>query len=69
MSVQQATFLLRYVDDTLRSVKGDPKKVLRAANLLHPKLQFTIQSPNTNRKLAFMDLKISIDKNRKINCK
>ena len=67
-SVQQAKLILRYVDDIVRTVKGDPEKVLRAANLLHPKLQFTIETPNTNGTLAFLDLQISIDKSRKISC-
>ena len=31
-SVQQAKFFLRYVYDIVRTVKGDPEKVLRAAN-------------------------------------
>ena len=66
--MQQAKLFLRYVDDIVRTVKGDPEKVLRAANLLHPNLQSTIEKPNTNGKLAFLDLKISIDKSRKNNC-
>ena len=37
-SVQQAKLFLRYVDDIVRTVKGDAEKVLRAANLLHPDL-------------------------------
>ena len=40
-SVQQAKLFLRYVDDIVGTVKVDPEKVLRAANLLHPNLQFT----------------------------
>ena len=67
-SLQQAKFFLRYIDNIVRTVKGDPEKVLRAANLLHPNLQFTIETPNTNEKLAFLDLEISIDKSRKISC-
>ena len=67
-SVQQAKLFLRYVDDIVRTAKGDPEKLLRAANLLHPNLQFTIVTPNTNGKLTFLDLQISIDKSRKINC-
>ena len=66
--MQQAKLFLRYVDDIVRTVKGEPEKVLRDANLLKPNLQFTIETPNTNGKLAFLDLQISIDKNRKINC-
>ena len=67
-SVQQAKLFLRYVDNIVRTVKGDPEKVLRAANLLHPNLQFTIETPNTNGNLSFLDLQTSIDKSRKISC-
>ena len=67
-SVQQAKLFLRYVDNIVRTVKGDFEKMLRAAKLQHPNLQFTIRTPNTNGKLAFFDLQISIDKIRKINC-
>ena len=34
---------LRYVDDIVRTVKGDPGVVLEAAKKLHPNLQFTIE--------------------------
>ena len=67
-SVQQAKLFLRYVDDIMRTVKDDPEKVLRAANLLYPNLQFTIETTNTNGNLAFLDLKVSIDESRKIEC-
>ena len=67
-SVQQAKLFLRYVDDIMRTVKGEPEKVLWAANLLHPSLHFTKETPNTNGNLAFLDLKISVGKGRKINC-
>ena len=66
--MQQAKLFLRYVDDIMRTVKGESEKKLRAANLLHPNLQFTIETSNTNRNLAFLDLKFSVDKSRKINC-
>ena len=49
-SVQQAKLFLRYNDDIVRTVKGDPEKVLRAANSLHPNLQSIIETPNTNKK-------------------
>ena len=52
----------------MRTVKDDPETKLRDANLLHPNLQFTIETPNTKGKLAFSDLQISIDKSTKINC-
>ena len=34
---------LRYADDIVRTVKGDPEEFLRDANPLHPNLQFTIK--------------------------
>ena len=46
----------------MRTVKGDPEKVLRAFN----NLKLTIETPNTNQKLAFLDLQIIIDKSRKL---
>ena len=67
-SVQQARLFLRYVDGIVRTVKSDPETKLRDANLLHPILQFTIETPNTKMKLAFSDLQISIDKSTKTNC-
>ena len=61
-SEQQVKLFLRYNDDIVRTVKGDPEKVLRATNLLHSILQFTIETLNTNGKLAFLDLQISFEK-------
>ena len=52
-SGQQSKLFLRYVDDIVRTVKGDPEKVLQAANLIHPNLHFTIETTNTNGTLAF----------------
>ena len=31
------------MDDIIRNVKGDPGVVIKAANNLHPNLQFTIE--------------------------
>ena len=36
---------LRYVDDIVRTVKGDLDVVLEAAVKLHPNLQFTLEEP------------------------
>ena len=46
---------VRYVDDILRMVKGDPGVVLEAANKLHPSLQFTIEELDSNGYLPFLD--------------
>ena len=39
---------LRYGDDIVGTMNDDHKEVLRAAKLLHPKLQFTIETPDTS---------------------
>ncbi|XP_063728862.1 uncharacterized protein LOC134856523 [Symsagittifera roscoffensis] len=56
---------LRYVDDIVRTVKGDPDIVLKAANELHPNLQFTIENPDSNGDLAFLDLNNNVDSRKK----
>ena len=59
---------LRYADDIVRTVKGDPDIVLKAANELHPNLQFTIENPDSNGDLAFLDLNINVDSRKKVTC-
>ena len=39
---EEKKLLLRYVDDIVRTVKGNPEEYLNAANQLHPNLQLTI---------------------------
>ena len=39
---------LCYGDDIVGTMNDDHKEVLRAAKLLHPKLQFTIETPDTS---------------------
>ena len=59
---------LRYVDDILRTVKGDPGIVLEAVNKLHPNLQFTIEELDRNGNLAFLFLNINVDSGKKATC-
>ena len=54
--VQQAKSFRRYSDDIKRTVNSGPEKLLRAANFQYPNLQFTIERPNANGKLAVLDL-------------
>ena len=56
----------RYVDDIVRTVKGDPGLVLEAANKLHPNLQFTIEELDSNGNLAFLDLNVNVDSRKKV---
>ena len=58
---------LRYVDDIVRTVKGNPGVVLEAAKKLHTNLQFTLEGLDSNDNLAFLDLKINVD-SKKVTC-
>ena len=42
--------------------------VLHAANKLHPNLQFTLETPNENVDLAFLDIIISVDGKKQVKC-
>ena len=57
---------LRYVDDIVRTVKGDPGVVLEAAIKLHSNLQFTIEELDSNGNLAFLDLNVNVDSGKKL---
>ena len=59
---------LRYVDDKVRTVKGDHGLFLEAANELHPNLQFTREGLDTNDNLAFLDLYVNVDSGKKVTC-
>ena len=56
---------LRYVDDRVRTVKGDPGLVLEAANKLHRNLQFTIEELDSNSDLGFLGLNVNVDSGKK----
>ena len=66
-SVQQAKIFLRYVDDIVRTVKGDPEKKLRAANLLYPNLQLTIETQTQTGNWHFQIYKLVLTKAGKLN--
>ena len=58
----------RYVDDIVRTVKGDSEVVLEAANKLHPNLQFAMQELDSNSNLALLDLNFNVDSGKKATC-
>ena len=53
---------------TLCTVKGNPLDYLEYANSLHKNLQFTIQTPNGSGHMAFLDLNINLNEDRKLSC-
>ena len=57
-----------YGDDIVGTMNDDPKEVLRAAKLLHPKLQFTIDTKHIWESIL-LNLRKRFDKNRKSKCR
>ena len=57
---------VRFVDDIVRTVKGDPGVVLAAANKLQPNLQFTLKELDINGNLDFLDLNVNVDSAKKV---
>ena len=60
--------LLRYVDDIVRTVKGEAICVLDAAISLHPNLQFTLEETNSKGNLPFPDLNTNVSQDRGVTC-
>ena len=58
----------RYVDDIVCTVKGNPLDYLEYANSLPKNFQFTLEKPNGRGDLAFLDLNINLQEDRKISC-
>ena len=67
-TVNGVKVFLRYEDDIVRTVKGDPGVVLEASNKLHPNLHFTIEELDSNGNLAFLDLNVNVDWAKKVTC-
>ena len=59
---------LRYVDDIVRTVRGEPSCLLDAANSLHPNLQFTLEKTNSEGSLPFLDLNMNLLQGRRVTC-
>ena len=57
---------LRCLDDIVRTAKGDPSVILQDADEFHPNVQFTLETPNENGDLAFLDTNKNIDGNTQV---
>ena len=56
----------RYADNIVCTVKRNPLDYLEFSNSLHKNLQITIQRPKGSGDLAFIDLSINVNEDRKI---
>ena len=59
---------LRYVDDIVKTVRGEPSCLLDAANPLHQNLQFTLEKTNSEGNLPLLDLNINVSQGRRVTC-
>ena len=48
----ETKIFLRYVDDIVRTVRGETKELLDAVNNLHPNLQFTLEITDDKKQFA-----------------
>ena len=65
---QELKLFTSYVDDTVCTVKGNTLVYLEFANFLHKNLQFTLETRNGSGDLAFQDLNVNVNEDRKISC-
>ena len=64
----ETNVFLRYVDDIVRTVRGDTKELLDSVNNLHPILQFTLGTTVDKNSLPFLDMSINIQPEGTIFC-
>ena len=51
---------LSYVDNIVRTVRGDKNELLDAVNNLHPNLQFLLETTDNKNSLPFMDISFNV---------
>ena len=54
----------RYLDDNVRTVRGEPSCILDAADSLHPNLQFTLEETISEGSFPFLHLNINVSQGR-----
>ena len=59
---------LRYLDDIVRTVRGEPSCLLDAASSLPPNLQFTLEGINSEGNLPLLGLNINLSQGRGVTC-
>ena len=65
---RRVKLFLWYVDNIVRTDRGEPSCLLDAANSLHPNLQFTLEKTNSEGNLPFLDLSINVSQGRRVIC-
>ena len=63
----QVKLFLGYVDDFIRTVRGEPSCVLDAATS-PPNLQVSLEETKSEGNLPFLDLNINVSQDRRVTC-
>ena len=61
--------LFQDIDDIVRTVRCDTKELLDAINILHPNLQFTLETTDDKNSLPFLDMSNNVQMEGTIFCK
>ena len=61
-------FVVGYLDDNVRTVRGDTKELLDAVDNLHPNLQFKLETTDDKNSLPFLDMSINVQTEGTIFC-
>ena len=64
----QVQLFLRYGDEIVRTVRGEPSCVLGATNTFHRNLQLTLEETNSAGKLLFLDINKNVSQDRGVTC-
>ena len=64
----EGKLVLRYVDNIICTVNGEPDTLLRKVNTLCRKLELAMEEPDENGNLDFLDMNINVNSRKEINC-
>ena len=59
---------LSYVDNIVRTVRGDKNELLDAVNNLHPNLQYLLETTDNKNSLPFLDISFNVQPEGTIYC-
>ena len=67
-SYEEMKLFKKYVDDIIRTVRGDPDEYLKFANFLHNNLQLILEKVNMKGNFAFLDINVNVSSKSNIKC-
>ena len=65
---QELKVFVRYADERVCTVNGNPLEYIEYANSLHKNIEFTLETTNADGELSLPDLNINVNYERPISC-